>query len=190
MQVKLSMTSTMPMLVHSAALASPLNPWAKQLKAANAKRTKTDEDREQIAKIEFMGSLYFDDEIGPYIPAENLLACLIEGGKISKQGKHVERAVVVTEPRIPLLYSGPRTMEGLWADPNFVDVRSVRVQQNRVDRCRPIFRSWAAETEVMVDPSVLDFSDFETIAHRAGQMSGLGDYRKIYGRFAVEVKQL
>src|SRR5512144_1137486 len=105
-------TGTKPLLLHNVQLASPLNPYAKELKSLNSKRVKTDEDRLAIARVEFEGSLYFEDGVGPYIPGQNVLASLIEGAKITRSGKKVERGVTVESFQCPLIYDGPRTVEG------------------------------------------------------------------------------
>lgn len=192
MKVRLVATGTRPLLMHNVQLASPLNSYAKRLKQLNAKRNKTDEDRLEIARVEWEGSLYYDPEVGPYIPGPNVFRSLINGARITKAGKKVERGVLVTELVMPLVYKGPRDLEGLWGngESEFVDVRTVVVQRNKVDRCRPIFRQWAFEAECLLDPKVIDFDEFVEIAHNAGAMEGIGDYRLMYGRFEVEVARL
>lgn len=192
MKLRIVCTGTRPLLLHNVRLASPLNEHAKKLKALNSKRVKTDDDRLDIARAEFEGSLYWDEEIGPYLPAQNLYAALRNGARITKAGKKIERGLVITDFMLPLIYRGPRSVEGLWADGSskFVDVRSVVVQRNKVDRCRPIFPEWTVEAGLMIDPKVLDLAEFIEVAENAGAMEGVGDYRQMYGRFSVEIEQL
>jgi hypothetical protein len=192
MKVRLTGKGTRPLLMHNVRLASPLNAYSKQLKALNAKRTKTDEDRMAIARVEFEGSLYLDPGVGPYIPGPNLLASLVEGGRLRKAGKKVERGVNVDDLVMPLIYRGPRDVDGLWGDgeSEYVDLRTVVVQRNKVDRCRPIFREWAFEAEILLDPAVIDLDEFRDVAANAGAMAGIGDYRRLYGRFSVEIEAL
>lgn len=192
MKVKLIATGTRPMLMHNVQLASPLNTYAKKLKQLNSKRVKTDDDRLEIAHVEWEGSLYFDPEIGPYMPGPNVFRCLINGGRITKAGKKIERGVLVDELMMPLVYRGPRDLVGLWGggESEFVDVRTVVVQRAKVDRCRPVFRQWAFEADCILDPKIIDFDEFVEIAKNAGAMEGVGDYRLMYGRFSVEVEKL
>lgn len=192
MKVRLTATGTRPLLVHNVQLASPLNRYSKALKAANSKRTKTDEDRVAIARIEFEGSLYFDPEIGPYVPSQNVLAALVEGGRLTKAGKKVERGVMVDDLVLPLIYRGPRDVDGLWGngESKFVDMRTVVIMRNKIDRCRPIFKEWAFEADITIDPSVIDLDEFEEVARNAGAMAGIGDYRRLFGRFNTEVQAL
>lgn len=192
MKVRLTGTGTRPLLMHNVQLASPLNAYAKQLKALNSKRVKTDEDRIAVARVEFEGSLYFDPEIGPYVPGPNVLASLVEGGRLTKAGKKVERGVNVNDFQMPLIYRGPRDVESLWGggESEYVDIRTVVVQRNKVDRCRPIFREWAFEAEVLLDPTVIDLAEFIEVARNAGAMAGIGDYRRMYGRYSVVVEEI
>lgn len=192
MKVRLIATGTRPLIMHNVRLASPLNPFAKKLKALNGKRNKTDDDRMEVARVEFEGGLYHLADIGPYVPAANIFRSLIGGGRLTKAGKRIERGVTVDGVEFPLIYKGPRDVEGLWGDgeSEFVDVRTVVVQRNKIDRCRPIFRTWAVEADIILDPTVIDFDEFVAVARNAGAMEGLGDYRMLYGRFGVEIETL
>lgn len=192
MKVRLTGSGTRPLIMHNVRLASPLNPYAKQLKALNSKRVKTDEDRLEIARVEWEGGLYHDTSIGPFIPAANLLASLIGGAKLIKAGKKVERGVVVDGLEFPLVYDGPRDVEKLWGngESEFVDMRPVKVQTSRVDRCRPIFRDWIFEAEILIDPKIIEIDEFRTVAENAGRFEGLGDYRRLFGRYTAEVDLL
>lgn len=188
MEVHVQATGTRPLLMHNVRLASPLDPYAKQIKEISAKRNKTEDDREAIAKIEFQGGLYFDENLGPYIPGTMILACLNDGAKVTRSGKKVERGVEPSELINPLAYIGPRTREGLWENPDFVDVRSVKVVTARVDRTRPIFREWQLDFDLYVDPDILSFDEVSRIVDDAGRLSGIGDYRKMYGRFKSTIE--
>lgn len=192
MKIRLTCTGTRPLLMHNVRLASPLDPYAKQLKALTAKRIKTDDDRLDMARVEFEGGLYFDEALGPYLPAQNLFRSLVGGARLTKAGKKIERGVVMSDFMLPLIYTGPRTVEGLWGkgESAFVDIRPVGVQRNKIDRCRPTFREWAIEADLMIDPKALDYDEFAEIAVTAGQMEGLGDYRQMYGRFDVAIEKL
>lgn len=185
-------TGTRPLLLHNVQLASPMNPFSKKLKALSSKRVKTDEDRIEIARVEFEGSLYFDPDLGPYIPGQNLLRSLIGGARLIKAGKKIERGVVIADFQLPLVYSGPRDVEGLWGDgeSEFVDIRPVSVQRNKVDRCRPIFRNWLVEADIVIDPKAIEYGEFCEVARLAGEMEGLGDFRTMYGRFDAQVSEV
>lgn len=192
MKVRLICTGTRPLLMHNVQLASPLNPYAKRLKALNSKKTKTDEDRLEVARVEFEGGLYWAEGIGPYVSAGQLRRSLVGGARLIKAGKKIERGVVVTDFMLPLLYEGPRDLEGLWngGESRFVDIRPVTVNRSKIDRCRPIFREWLFEAELVADPQVIEFEELCEAARLAGQMEGLGDYRELYGRYNVRVDEV
>lgn len=190
MKVRLSLTGTAPLLSHNIRLANPLDPIARQMKEISAKRKKTDDDFMQLARLEFEGGLYLSPVLGPYLPGANIEKCIVEGGRITKQGKQVERGLFVIDNEVPLIYSGPRTAETMWADENYRSAMAVKIGQSRVMRTRPIFRSWALDAEAEVDPGLLNIEQLVSVATDAGAMVGLGDYRPRYGRFTVSVEQL
>lgn len=187
---RLTITGTAPLLMHNARLADPLNPATKALKKVTGKRQKTDEDHEEIARLEHAGSLYLDPDVGPYIPGQNIERALVDGARISKQGVKVQRGVFISTDVNPVGYKGPRDAAGLWADENFRHMASVKIGQSRTMRCRPIFREWAVEADGILDPSVIDLDSLEAIAVAAGQMVGLGDWRPRFGRFEASVVKL
>lgn len=187
MDFEIRLEGTAPLLMHSARLANPLDPAAKNLKAVTSKRVKTDEDHETVARLEHLASLYLDSDIGPYVPGENISRCLIDGARITKAGRKVERGLLISSDVNPLAYKVPRDAEGLWDDENFRHIASVKVGQVRVMRCRPIFRQWKTEARGILDTTVLSLEELKQIAAQAGMMVGLGDWRPRYGRFAAEV---
>lgn len=191
MKVRLSLEGSAPLLMHSARGVDPLDPVVKQIKAITAKRKKTEEDMETVARLEFEVSMYYLDSVGPFIPGVNVEKCLVEGGRITKSGKNVERGLFVLDNACPLLYNGPRDIEGLWSRPTeFRSMMAVGVGGRKIMRCRPIFHEWSIECEAEVDTSVLNIGELEGIAVHAGSMVGLGDFRPRYGRFITKIEAL
>jgi hypothetical protein len=193
--VKLRVTckGTRPLLLHNERLASPLNPYSRRISEITAVRgRKTEDQLWQIARLEFEGGLYFDAQLGPYVPANMLRKCLITGARLIRAGKKIERGVSITDFMLPIAYDGPRDIEGLWGDGRspFVDMRPVRVGGARVDRCRPIFRDWVIEAEVIADPQMIELDQLAEVGRLAGEMQGLGDYREMYGRFSALIEPL
>lgn len=194
MNVKLTARGTRPLLMHNVRLASPMNPYAKELARLNKAKPsskRTDEDRLDIARVEWEGGLYFDDEVGPYIPASWIFKTILEGARAGRRGQKVEGGLTVVEMVHPLIYRGPRDIAGLWGnggESGFVDFRTVRVGQAKVDRCRPIFNQWAFEADLLLDPNVLDVAELADIAEISGRLKGVGDYRQQFGRFTAEIE--
>ena len=199
MKVRLNITGTRPLMLHNVRLASPLNVYAKrmkainnEIKAKNARKVDVDADRLELARVEFEGGMYHDETLGPYMPAQNILASLVGGARLTRDGKKVERGVVVSDLMLPLIYRGPRDIEGLWGNGEsaYVDVRPVVIGRQKVDRCRPIFHEWACEVDILIDPAVIQFDEFVSVSEAAGASEGLGDYRRMFGRYSVEVQPL
>jgi hypothetical protein len=197
MKVRINGQGNTPLLMHNVQLASPMNKYAKRLSAltsAKASSKRTDQDRIEIARVEFEGGLYFDDEVGPYIPAKWMSKNLLDAARRGRRGKLVEEGVMVAPGSLinPLAYNGPRDIDGLWdgGDSPFVDFATVRVGMAKVDRCRPIFNNWAFEIDFDIEDGVIDFATFEDIA-KIGSRLGVGDYRTgSYGRFTAKVTAL
>lgn len=180
---KLEIIGTAPLLMHSARLSNPLDPNARAMKKISAKRNKSEEDYLALAKLEFMGALYHDAEMGPYIPGANVFRTLVDAARKRKLGTRVTSALFVQDDVNLLAYKGPRDIEALWADESFRHEASVKVGTSRVIRTRPQFRNWGAECTLVVDPEGLDHDDLTQIVDIAGSMIGLGDWRPIFGRF-------
>lgn len=186
--MNITIKGTRPMLMHSIRLLNKMDPLAKEKARYTSVKKKTEADEIEIQRIEWLGSLYHDDELGPYLPAENIEAAIVEGAKLSKGGRDVKRGVSVLDDRVRLDYDGPRDIKGLYNGGNskFIDARGVRNQASRVIRCRPIFLQWSASFAVSFDSAVIKDGDtlLGFIAD-AGRYCGIGDYRPRFGRFEI-----
>lgn len=184
----ITLTGTAPLLMHNSRLSNPLDPATKALKKVTGKRNKTDDDHEQIARLEFAGGLYLDPDVGPYIPGENIARALVDGAKLTKMGVKVTRGVFISTDVNPLAYDGPRDEQKLW-DAGWRHMASVKVGTNRTMRCRPWFPKWKVQADGVLDPSVLELDDLAAIADNAGSLIGLGDWRPRFGRFTATVER-
>lgn len=185
-----TITGTQPLLMNNVQSADPRNEFARAIKEITSKRKKTDADLDELYRLKFMASLYYDDTVGPYLPAPNLFRALIEAGTITRSGKKVERGVVFLSRFAPLEYDGKRDIASLWGDgaTRFVDRRMVTVNRKKVVGVRAIFPDWSAAFPIEVDDSIIDPAEFLEIAACAGKI-GVGDYRRFYGKFTVEVTE-
>lgn len=188
--LKLKLVGQSPILLHSDRYANPLDPLAKAHKVLTSKRTKTEEDHVEIAKSEWRGGLYYSDSTGVYVPSANIRSCIVEGAKLSKLGKAIQRGTMILSEKSPLEYAGPKTPEELWEAGDFYDCRSVVVSGKRLMRYRPMFRTWALQIEITFDPSVIESRQILKSSQDAGMLIGLGDFRPnkggAFGRFNVE----
>ncbi len=189
-EFKIKLTGTHALLMHSSELANPLSQAAKRLAEVTAKRGKTDEDHEEIARREWAGGLYFDPIEGPYLPGMNIERALLDSARMSRLGKSIERGVFITSDVNPLIYDGPRDPAGMLAKGTmFMHMSSAKVGRVRVMRTRPVFRSWSVKATGTLDEEQMDFAELVTVAQRAGRLVGVGDWRPRYGRFEAEVTE-
>lgn len=179
-------TGVAPLLMHNGRLADPLDDIARQIKEVSGKRHKTDADHEEMARLEWLGSLYLH-EGEPCIPADVLEAALIgRGGAARKQkmGKQAAAGLMVFD-NAPLEYEGPRDPHEMWKLPEFRFRCRVKIGQASVMRTRPIFKDWAANITAMHDPNIVNADAVALWMNIAGAEVGLMDWRPKYGRFEV-----
>jgi hypothetical protein len=187
---RITCKGTSPMLMHNARLADPLDVVVKEIKTVSSKTRKTDADHDSIAYWEFVGGMYYAENVGPFLPAANLRKAFIEGARKSKSGKLVEQGLFIDTLINPLAYEGPRDLDGLWKDKTFVSRLCVKVQQARLMRTRPMFPNWAFDAICTYDPELLNFAQIKEFAQIAGNYIGVGDYRPLYGRFLADLEEL
>jgi hypothetical protein len=190
MKVRIHLTGTTKLLLHNSTMVNPLDEMTQTVRAVTSKLRKTDDDHAEIARLEHKAGLYYIPEVGPYLPGWNIFKSLVEGARLTKAGKKVERGLMVTEDINPLVYDGPRDAEGLWAKKFFLNV-PVRVGAARLVRCRPQFPAgWQCETEGLLDTKVLSLPELQSIAEYAGTMVGIGDWRPRFGKFEAVVQEI
>jgi len=173
-----------PLLLHNCRLSDPLDELTQAIKAVSSKRKKTDADIEEMARLEWHGSLYLNDKLKVIVPAHNIVAMLIAAARKNKLGKQFAAGVFVNDDCV-LQYSGPNDVTKLWEDKRFQNRSSVKIQRNRVMRTRPMFTEWSLEIKILYDPSIVKECEINAALEIAGAIIGLGDWRPQYGRFDV-----
>lgn len=184
-QVTLKITGVTPLIVHSGALADPLNKFAKAMKAVSGKRKKTDADLEELARLEFLGSLYLKNG-RPCMTSECLEAMLTSGAKKVKSGMQCKSGVFIDESPF-IEYEGPTDPDEMWQDERFRLTAGVKLNGKvRVMRTRPKFDDWSITFTVHYLTDLLDKKDVIEFSKIAGIQCGLCDWRPKFGRFIVE----
>ena len=184
--VKIRLTGTTPLVMHSNRLVDPLHPLKKEIAAITIKKKKTDADHLEISRLEFIGSIYCGDE-GPFIPGANMRACLITGAKRDKMGSTFKSAIFVENDGI-LKYDGPRDVKGLWEKGDEFAWRTpVGNQSNTIMRTRPRFNDWETEFTVDFDEEQVNIEHLEN-ALRHAEKIGICDARALgYGKFSASI---
>lgn len=181
-----------PLIMHNGRLQDPLDEHAKALKAAAKKRDKSEHEHAEVRRIEFLGGMYYEDKLGPYIPPDNLLAMIIEGARKRKLGKEAEALVDVPAPEdgspgYALEYEGPRDLKSMSSNPKFCWTRGAKQNRKGIMRTRPRFPSgWRCRFVVEVMGGALSKAQLHDALADAGIYRGLGDWRPRYGKFEVQ----
>ncbi len=173
-----------PMIHHNAILSDPLAPIVREIQTFTSKRKKTIEDHEEIARLEWNGSLYLHPKKGPVVPAQNIERMLRDAAVKSKMGKQVQAGLRVIEDW-PVIYKGPRDPAKMWETGKFRNRASCKVGQQRVIRTRPCWDEWELKFSVQYDEELLEPKQVSDFVALAGRIVGLGDWRPKHGRFEV-----
>ncbi len=181
-------TGGSPLLMHNEQLADPLADITRSIGKITAKRKKTEADHIEIARLEFLGGLYMDND-GPCIPAWNVLRCLQDGASRHRRGQDVLRGITPIDDTASLDYEGPRDPDVMWKEGGFSLRKSIGVRGNRTMRTRPMFIDWHFQLTIEVDATVWDEDTLSTCWHDAGIYCGIGDMRPIHGRFVGTLDQ-
>lgn len=192
MSYTLTMVGTSPLLMHNIQLGDPENEYVREINRLNALKSKiTDEQRAERDWLKFRGGLYYSDEDGPVLPAANIFRSIQQAASLTREGKDIERGIKILDEHAPLEYDGPRTPEKLWGGgkSRFVDRRMARVNRAPVVAIRPRFEGWRATVRLDLDEEVMNPEDFVHIAKKAGRMIHVGDYRRFFGSYNIEVQE-
>jgi len=195
----IQITGTSGLLLSNNAPSDPLSEAAKTKKHFTSKRTKADQDHENLRVIDWVysgywkvpGEVHIDDTdnavtfegfAGLYMPSQNFQRCLRNGATAFKLGKEVERAVVV-ENEAPIVYDGPVSAEELIKDPRFMLTSPVVRQKVTNWVTRLLIPSWSCAFVLSDDDDRVSAEALDRIAQAAGQFEGIGTWRPRYGRF-------
>jgi hypothetical protein len=172
---------TNPLVIHNSRLSIPTDPFAEQLSRITSKPSKqrTHEDHVEMSRVEWEGGLYWDEDIGPFVPTSYAMTTLWQSAKLTRDGEGLRRAVTLLGDndggRLAIDYEGPRDVAGMWADDQFRLVMSLPQGRVRVTRTRPRFVPWQLRMTVLLEEALMNPSVFEEIAVRAGRLIGIGE---------------
>ena len=179
-----------PLIMHSCQCVNPLHPISKKLKEYTSKRKKTEEDLQMISDLEWEGGLYWKDNVGLYIPAENIEATIRNGAKVNRKGSDIEKYFDVQTMYAPLDIGEEYTKDSLKADYQFRDVRQMNVMRAKITRTRPRFDMWKVTFIASYNEEYIDLDTIVKAVEYAGNFVGLCDSRPKYGKFVATIKEL
>ncbi len=192
-QAKIVITGISPLLQNNPQTVDPFNRYAKAKKSITNKRTsKTDDDLIELGNIETESKIYFDDDLGVYVPATWITEAVIcTGFSVAKIGRAKMRGgLFATESKIKLKFRGMnkvKTITDVVMNPEFRHRMLLKQGQARVPKDAPIFHDWSFETAVEFDDTVVDLGSLRRIVERSAKYGGFGDFRPTFGRATAEV---
>lgn len=195
-QAAIKITGISPLLQNNPQTVDPFNRYAKAKKAITNKRTaKTDDDLIELGNLETESKVYFDEQIGVYIPATWITeSIIVTGFSVAKIGRAKMRGgLFATENKIALEYRDKakvKTITDVVMNPAFRHRMLLKQGQVRVPKDAPIFHEWAFKTILEFDDSVVDLRTLKSIIERASKYGGFGDFRPTFGRAIAEVERV
>ncbi len=184
----LTLTGETPLLMSSGEADREAELY-RDYRALSKARAKTLEQEAKLRELEWHTRIYFDEELGPYIPGKNVKELLRSAATKEKLGESVRRSLVIPDYRIPLLYDGPRDLKELWVE-GFrytTMVANAGAGAGRVERTRPCFDQWSITCEIAFDTDELDGDQVARLVKRS-EKYGLGDYRPEFGAFTTALE--
>jgi hypothetical protein len=121
-----------------------------------------------------------------FIPSENLESSIMNGAKKNKNGKQIQKTLMVFPENIPIIGIEDIPIYDMIQLGCYKDVRNVKIGQSKTLRCRPRFDKWSLEFEAEYEADIISGEEVEMAIRVAGREVGLGDYRPKYGRFTVD----
>lgn len=186
----LTLIGSTTLLMKNIRLGDPDDEIVRDISRLNALKTKiTDEQRRERDYLKWLGAMYYDEEDGPIMPVQNVFRSIQQGAALTRQGKDVERGLILHGLHAPLEYPGPRDVAALWADGKgpHVDRRMAVVNRAPVPNLRPAFPQWSCRFEFDLDEDIMSMDDLRYVAERAGRLIHIGDYRRFFGAYRVEL---
>lgn len=173
--------------------ADPLNKYAKAMKEINAihHTKKTDADREKLEHLSIESKLYFNDNLGVWIPSTWVMAGL--GGvsfKLVGIGKKVIReGVFMNQDKLKLSYSGMQSVkkiEDVVLNPDFKTVEFHTIDRKKIAKGTPKFDNWSFNIDIDFDEEVITEQEIVACLKMMVTRKGFGDFRPTYGRGQIE----
>lgn len=184
-----------PLLLNNPQCADPLNHFSKMKKPITSKRVKTDDDLAELADIDIRSKIYWDDEMGIYVPSTWVTASLgavsFSTAKVSK--KAIRSGVFMNSQKMKLNYRGinqVKSPKDVVKNHDFRHKMILPQGQVRLPKVFPIFHDWSFSGTLDFDESVTTERDLVLMFEKACKYGGFGDFRPTFGRALSDVEVL
>ncbi|ADV47055.1 hypothetical protein [Nitratifractor salsuginis] len=186
-----TITGIAPLLLNNPQAVDPFNRYSRAMKQITAKRKKTDDDLLELRKLEIETKLYWDDDLGVYVPSTWILAALaktsFKKAKIAKA--EIRAGVFAVEPKLKLNYDGMdkvKKIEDVVGNSRFHTQLILPQGQVRVSKAAPIFHKWSFDFSLEFDDEIIDRRTLIGLLEYSAKYGGFGDFRPSYGRAKME----
>ena len=200
-EIKIEITGISGLILHNGRLADESDVLTVARKEAQAryKKNPTKATWEEFAKAMMTGGVYWAQDLGVYIPEDNLRSMLVKAGAgIKKKGLQTFKGAASTlnfeNYGFSVLDGGKRLtdLDEFVSSPRYRFERVVTIQKNKVRSVRPIVpKGWTCEVTVSFMPSVIEDDTIVELFQVSGLEIGIGDWRPSapkpgpFGRFIV-----
>ncbi len=183
-----------PMLQNNPRGINPMDRLGKLDAAANKKfkASKTDENFIAQCQTGVALRIFWDDELGIYIPTRWILASLAKHSykktKVSKD--NIRAAVFTINDKAKLTYDGMnyvKEVTDITHNNRFQTLIFQKIGQVKVPKAMPIFHKWSFEAELEFDNEIIDREQLIDVLTYGAKYNGFGDFRPSYGRCELEV---
>lgn len=195
-QATIKITGINPLLQNNPQTVDRFNPYTKRMAQINAKKTRrTDDDYHELQDIEVRAKLYFDENVGVYVPATWISAAIAATAfKVAKISKaDIRGALFTTEDKIKLNYRDSNKVKApqdIVGNPDFRINMTLKQGQVRIVKAVPIFHEWSFQTMVEYDDKIIDPDSLTRIVEHMAKYGGFGDFRPTFGRAVAEVSHV
>jgi hypothetical protein len=178
-----------PLILHNCQMSNPLNKYNKQAKVYSSKGKKTEEDLEKLLNIQWESALYWSDELGLYMPWENIYSCILKAAKNHSMGQKMGGVSFSSPIGYPIITKNHKNLKLLKKDNENKFVKMVSIRRSKVLSCRPIFNEWEISFKFNMDTRFINANDMKIILTTMKERGGLGVWRPTspqpgpYGRF-------
>jgi hypothetical protein len=146
----------------------------------------------ETLRNDWEASAYWDGSAF-FVPDTAILACIRSGAMVSRRGKDIETAVLIseTEARIEV-EKGHNSLDAYFADPAFRLECPAKVPPKTgalIWKCRAMMPTgWSISFTAEYEESIIAKSTLVAAMQDAGTLKGLGGWRPKFGRFLVEAE--
>ena len=187
--VKVTYTGVTPLLMNSVrGLTDRADSKYERYKELMSIRSnkRTEDESKELDDLTFYFSLYKDTNGYVTVSDEVIYSNLIKGAKASRDGQNAKRAILSIDNIVFKCDGKQHKLNSVVRNPNYRDVRLVRIGSSKVPHSRGWFVNWELEYELLFDDDEVSLADIKRFIQNAGK-EGIGDMRPRYGRFTFKI---